>query len=61
MEWRKSSFCGTSACVEVAVSDGAVLVRDSKTENGPVLTFDADEWTAFLAGVVAGEFAPPRS
>jgi len=58
MEWRKSSFCGTSACVEVAESDGTFLIRDSKTENGPVLAFTAEEWTAFLAGVRAGEFSP---
>jgi hypothetical protein len=59
-DWRKSSFCGSSACVEVAELDGAFLVRDSKTEDGPILTFTAEEWSAFVAGVQAGEFAPRR-
>jgi hypothetical protein len=58
MEWRKSSFCGNGACVEVAEFDGAYLVRDSKVEDSPVLTFTAEEWTAFVAGVTAGEFTP---
>ncbi len=56
-QWRKSTRCGTTACVEVASSpDGTFRVRDSKNPDGPVLTFDRDEWTAFVAGVNAGEF-----
>jgi uncharacterized protein DUF397 len=35
-----------------------VAVRDTKTADGPVLTFTADEWDAFLRGVAAGEFDP---
>jgi hypothetical protein len=57
-DWRKSSYCGSSACVEVAESNGAFLVRDSKNEGGPVLSFTAEEWSAFVAGVKADEFAP---
>lgn len=54
--FTRSSYCGNgAACVEVAVSDG-VLVRDSKDPDGPVLSFDAGEWSAFLAGCKAGEF-----
>lgn len=56
-EWRKSSRCETSACVEVLVlPDGGVAVRDSKDPNGPVLSFTPEEWSAFTAGVRAGEF-----
>jgi Domain of unknown function (DUF397) len=42
--------------VEVATDGESYLVRDSKDPDGPVLTFDRDEWTAFLSGAVAGEF-----
>jgi hypothetical protein len=31
-------------------------VRDSKDPAGPMLTFSAREWDAFLAGVRADEF-----
>jgi hypothetical protein len=54
-DFRKSSFCGSSACVEVAQADGEVLVRDSK-DPAAALRFTADEWAAFVAGVRAGEF-----
>jgi hypothetical protein len=55
--WRKSSFCGSSACVEVARSGDEFLLRDSKDANSPVLKFTSDEWSAFVAGINAGEFS----
>lgn len=55
--WRVSSFCGDGACVEVSAAAGRVAVRSSRPEQaGVVLVFTADEWDAFLAGVVRGEF-----
>jgi hypothetical protein len=56
VDWRKSSFCGNSACVEVATDGGEFLVRDSKSADSPVLKFTREEWAAFVAGVSAGEF-----
>ena len=61
IEWRRSSFCGSAACVEVAEHEGAFLVRESNTDDGPILTFTAEEWSAFVAGVTAGEFMPARA
>ena len=54
--WRKSDFCGTASCVEVAQQVDSFLVRDSKNPNGTVLSFDRAEWDAFVAGVRAGNF-----
>ena len=55
--WRKSSRSGASgACVEVCIVDGAVLVRDSKNPDGPVLTFTPEAWAEFVAGVADGDF-----
>ena len=54
--WRRSSWCSTSSCVEVAQVNGAVAVRDSKTADGAVLLYTPEEWHAFIAGVKAGEF-----
>jgi hypothetical protein len=56
--FRKSSFSGASnpACVEVGFEMSAVLMRDSKDQDGPVLRFTVEEWKAFVAGVKAGEF-----
>ncbi|WP_322780916.1 DUF397 domain-containing protein, partial [Frankia sp. Cas4] len=43
-------------CVEVAVADEGVFVRDSKNPSGPILAFTGGEWEAFLAGARDGEF-----
>jgi hypothetical protein len=50
--WRKSSYSGDNggACVEVASAE-AVLVRDTTNRSGPVVTFTADAWQAFLTTV----------
>ena len=56
--WRKSSLCDNSSgnCVEVAIVPDAVMVRDSKTPDGPVLIYTRAEWDAFLTGAKLGEF-----
>jgi len=56
VKWQKSTRCGSNACVEVAKVDNEYLVRDSKNPEAAPLTFTADEWTAFVEGVSAGEF-----
>jgi Domain of unknown function (DUF397) len=56
IEFMISSFCNWGNCVEVGrTADGAVLVRDTK-DRAQALTFTDEEWTAFVAGVKAGEF-----
>ncbi|HEY0001001.1 MAG TPA: DUF397 domain-containing protein [Actinoplanes sp.] len=58
-DWHKSTRSGGNGgdCVEVARNlPGIVAVRDSKDPDGPALTFTRAEWSAFLAGVRAGDF-----
>ncbi len=44
-------------CVQARATEAGVEVRDSKDRGaGPVLTFTADEWSAFLGGAKTGEF-----
>ena len=59
--WRRSSHSqgADSTCVEVAVDDRSVSVRDSKDPGGPELRFSVEEWQAFVLGVRDGEFEPP--
>jgi hypothetical protein len=49
--WFTSSYSGSEggACVEVALSPGAVRVRDSKDRQGPQLAFSPQEWAAFVS------------
>ena len=55
--WQKSSrSSGNGNCVEVAVVDEVVAVRDTKDRSGPMLVFTPAEWRAFVAGAKAGEF-----
>ena len=56
--WRTSTLCDLNGCVEVALLDGQVAVRDAKDRTGPVLLFSAGEWEAFIGGVRGGEFDP---
>jgi hypothetical protein len=56
-QFRRSRFCSSGGCVEVAVKGGAVGVRDSKSPDSAVLVFDREEWSTFVAGVRAGEFS----
>ena len=56
-KWFKSSRSGASKdCVEVALLDDAVGVRDSKNPTGPALIFTPTKWSAFTAGVENGKF-----
>jgi len=55
VKWRRSTRCGSAACVEVAMADGRYLVRDSKNPQVE-LSFSADEWAAFTEGIHAGDF-----
>ncbi|MER6681532.1 DUF397 domain-containing protein [Streptomyces olivaceoviridis] len=50
LTWFKSSYSGNEggACLEVAVTPGAVHVRDSKVPARAELTVPAPEWAAFV-------------
>jgi Domain of unknown function (DUF397) len=58
-KWLKSDRSGMNGCVEVAFFEGKVAVRDSKDRQGPVLVFDAHEWTAFIEAARDGKFDQP--
>ncbi|MHC0433465.1 DUF397 domain-containing protein [Streptomyces sp. O3] len=51
--WFKSSYSSGEGgeCVEVAAMPAAVLVRDSKQTDGPVLGVTADAWAGFMASL----------
>jgi hypothetical protein len=55
-QWRSSRRCEAGACVEVAVTGDAVLVRDGKDPEAQHLSFGYEAWRRFLAGLRDGTF-----
>jgi hypothetical protein len=55
LRWRKSSF-SNNTCVEVALINDYVMVRNSTRSSPLILIFKPDEWEAFLTGVRNNEF-----
>ena len=59
--WRKSSFSdggGEGSCVEVAGTDSAVLVRDTKLgDDSPILAVGYSAWTDFITTIRTGEMS----
>lgn len=56
VDWKRSTRCESSACVEVAVIKDGVMVRDSKHPEGPVLGFSRTEWLSFVHSLRLGDF-----
>ncbi|MBK6873734.1 MAG: DUF397 domain-containing protein [Kineosporiaceae bacterium] len=57
LTWLRPTMCAASNCVEVALTDDSVYVRDGKNPEGPALRFDHEEWRAFRASIAAGQFS----
>jgi hypothetical protein len=55
-DWRRSTKCATSECLEIARERDMILLRDSKSPQTPPLRYTTEEFRAFLDGAKAGEF-----
>lgn len=55
--WRKSSYSGGSGengdCVEVALTDSVVAIRDSKSPAAGALSLPAPAWRAYVSTLTA--------
>jgi hypothetical protein len=52
VQWRKSRrSVSDGACVEVAVINGQIDVRDSKNPDGAWLRYRARSWRVFIAQI----------
>jgi Domain of unknown function (DUF397) len=51
LAWRKSTRSNSGGCVEMALSDRVVFLRDSKLPEGPVLSVSPRAWAALVARV----------
>ncbi|MFI5814551.1 DUF397 domain-containing protein [Streptomyces sp. NPDC051643] len=55
LAWFKSSYSGSEGddCVEIAIAEQAVHVRDSKDVSRPAFSVEGEQWSRFV-GFVAG-------
>jgi hypothetical protein len=49
--WRVSSRSNGTACIEVAKSETAILVRDTKNRDRAILSFPSTAWEDFINAV----------
>ena len=51
--WRRSSFCASGECVEVAELDDMIAMRDS---GGQTLHYTTEEFRFLVRSIKAGEY-----
>lgn len=56
LPWRRAQRCNGGNCVEVAASGDAIIVRDSKSPHGPILTYGRSQWETFVEVIKQGAF-----
>lgn len=57
LRWRKAKRSkANGACVEVAPAAGAIVIRDSKDPQGPVLNYSPESWRSFIGEIRIGHF-----
>jgi hypothetical protein len=54
--WRRSTFCASSDCVEIADEGDRILMRDSKDPAQTFLGFDRQVFVKFVADIENGHF-----
>lgn len=54
--WTRSSYCASNTCLEVAVVNDSILVRDSKDLDQPHLRVSIEAWSDFCRAIASGEF-----
>ncbi len=59
--WRKSTASDSGGCVEVAVIDRSVLIRDSADPDGVMLRLKPGAWSVFLTRARTDDFGLRRA
>lgn len=56
LNWHVARTCNGGECIRVAPQGDQIAIGDSKSPNGPILTYSRTEWHAFVDGVRQGDF-----
>jgi len=54
--WIRSTVCASTTCLEVAIGEAQVMLRNSTSPEGPEVAVTRDEWQVFLQGAKNGDF-----
>jgi hypothetical protein len=49
--WRKSSFSVNGDCVEIAIQNESVLIRDTKDRNGGIISVSCSAWRELIQAI----------
>jgi hypothetical protein len=56
LSWTRPMQCSAGACVEIAMTENAVFVRNSATPKAPIVSFTQVEWSSFVQAIRQGQF-----
>jgi Domain of unknown function (DUF397) len=56
--WRRGVTCESGACIEVAITNCAVMVRNSVNPGDMLIIMSHAEWEEFVAAVKGGVLTP---
>jgi hypothetical protein len=55
LRWRRSTYCSSGGCIEVACEPCEVHVRDTTDPEGPSLVVSIEAWRGFIESVKRGD------
>ena len=56
LTWHKALNCNGGNCITIATRGRTILIGNSKSPDGPILSYTMEEWQEFLAGAKNGDF-----
>jgi predicted secreted Zn-dependent protease len=54
--WHTALNCDGGTCVQVAADQNAILIRNSRQPDGPLVEYTPEEWHEFVSGIKKGDF-----
>lgn len=56
LAWHVAANCDGGSCIQVAAAGELIVLGDSKSPEGPLLSYSRDEWETFVTAIKHGEF-----
>ena len=56
LPWKKASYCNGGECIQVAITNGRVILGDSKNPSGPIILASYSQWNSLVGKIKRGDF-----